>query len=451
MKQTFQSLTVRNYRIWFVGILISNVGLWMARIAQNWIVLTMLTPNSGLAVGITIGLQFGPQLVLAPLAGFLADRYSKRAILLCTQLGLGLTAFAQSILVLTGVVQLWHVFVLAALIGVIAAVDAPSRNVFVSELVTHENLTNAVSLNSVSFNSARLIGPAFAGILIELVGPGVALAINGFSYIATIVALRMIRTSELHQPPRPAPGTVHIRDGFKYLRDNPRLVVVTAVMFVVSVTAMNTQVTIALMSRVEFGRGAGDFGLLNSAMAVGSIAGGLFAASSRAPRIGTLIASTAGLGLALAAGALTKNYLVFAGILLVAGFFMIRLATGANAYIQLGAPARVRGQVMAIYLAVFLGGSPIGAPLVGWIGDVVSPAATFWVGAIGCAVAVVGAVLWSLVVGATTFTELAGRVPFAGRLVGSSNDVHGVPIEHPETGPIPLPEAQSFTDADNRR
>lgn len=448
MRRTFQSFAVRNYRIWFVGILISNVGLWMARIAQNWLVLTSLTDNSGLAVGITIGLQFGPQLVLAPLAGFLADRFSKRTILFCTQAGLGVASLAQAALVLTGVVELWHVYLLALLIGVVSAIDAPSRQVFVSELVSREYLTNAVSLNSVSFNAARLVGPALAGLLIEWVGPGWALALNALSYAATIVALASIRTSELYSVPRQAPGSVHMRDGFRFMRHNPRLLIVTVMMFVVSAAAMNTQVTIGLMARVEYGRGAGDFGFLNSAMAVGALAGGLFAAASRAPRLSTLVLSTAGLAVSLGLGALAPSYLAFGILLLAIGFFMIRLATGANAFIQLGAPAGVRGQVMAVYLAVFLGASPLGAPFIGWIGDTVGAQATLWAGAIGCAVAVLVAVGWSLAIGAATVPGIVARVSSASHIFGGHEPA--VVIEHPETGPIPLPDMSGVNDADTR-
>lgn len=439
MRRTFYSLTIRNYRIWFVGILISNVGLWMARIAQNWLVLTSLTNESGLAVGITIGLQFGPQLLLAPLAGYIADRYPKRTVLMFTQVGLGLTALIQAALVLTGVVELWHVFVLAGLLGSIAAIDAPARNVFVSELVSREHLTNAVSLNSVSFNAARLIGPAAAGLLIEWVGPGWALASNALTYAATIVALCLIKTSELNESRRSAAGAVRVRDGFAYMRAHPHLLVVTVMMFIVATTAMNTQVTIALMARVQFGKDAGDFGLLNSAMAVGSVAGGLFAAGSRAPRLGTLVWSVIGLGASLAVAATIGNYTLFAVTLFVAGFFMIRLATGANAFIQLGTAGRVRGQVMAIYLAVFLGGSPIGAPLIGWIGDTVSPPATLLAGAVGCAIAAVVAVASSLATGATTVAQLTSRVT-PGRGSAEADDEYGIASEHPETGPIVIPE-----------
>lgn len=451
MRATFASLALRNYRVWFVGILISNIGLWMARIAQSWIVLTALSDDSGLAVGITIGLQFGPQLVLAPLAGYIADRFPKRTVLLATQAGMSIAAAVQAALVLTGVVTLWHMYLLAALTGVIAAIDAPARNVFVSELVPRDSLTNAVSLNSVSFNSARLIGPAIAGLLIEWMGAGWALAANSLTYVATIVALVLIRTGELQPVRRPKAGTVHARDGFVYMRQHPQLMIATVMMFVVSATAMNTQVTIALMARVEFGRDAGDFGLLNSAMAIGSIAGGLFAASTSAPRLRTLVLSTLGLGLSLGVGALMQDYLLFALVLLSAGFFMIRLATGANAYIQLGAPARVRGQVMAIYLAVFLGGSPVGAPLIGWLGDAVSPPATLWAGVLGCLLGAGGAVVFALCAGRTSLAELAEQVPVA-RRIARSRGVHPIlPTEHPETGPIPLPDVRGVSDTGGAR
>lgn len=439
MRHTFQSLAVRNYRIWFVGILISNVGLWMARIAQSWLVLTVLTDNSGLAVGVTTALQFAPQLVLAPLSGFLADRFSKRTILFCTQIGLGLAAGVQAVLVLSGVVELWQIFLLAGITGMIAAIDAPSRNVFVSELVSYDKLTNAVSLNSVSFNSARLLGPAVAGLLIEWVGPGWAFAINGVSFAATVAALSMIRTGEMRHVEKVKPGSVHVRDGFVYMWHHPKLLIVVAMMFVVSALAMNTEVTIALMARVQFGRGAGDYGLLNSMMAVGALGGGLFAASSRAPRLRTLVLSTAGLGVSLAVAAASTSYILFGVVILVVGFFMIRLATGANAFIQLAAPAHLRGQVMAIYLAVFLGGSPAGAPVIGWVGDAINPPATLVLGAAGCAIAVLGAIWWALAVKATTWEQmLRGRPQWRHSLDGADDDVPVVVNEHPETGPLPV-------------
>ncbi|HHW50708.1 MAG TPA: MFS transporter [Pseudoclavibacter sp.] len=435
MKAVFASLGIRNYRIWFVGILISNIGLWMARIAQNWLVLTGLTDESGLAVGITIGLQFGPQLLLAPLAGFVADRFDKRHILMWTQVGMGAAAAAQAVLVLTGVVELWHVYVLAALLGCIAAVDSPSRNVFVSELVSRDYLTNAVSLNSVSFNAARLIGPAVAGLLIEVVGPGWAFAINSLTYVATVSALALIRPEPRVVPSPRESGTIRVRDGFRYMAEHPHLIVVTAMMFLIAATAMNTQVTIALMARVQFGRGAGDFGLLNSAMAVGAMGGGLFAAASRAPRLRTLVVSVVGLGVSLALGAMTSSYLLFAVIMFITGFFMIRLATGANAYMQLGAEPRLRGQVMAVYLAMFLGGSPIGAPVIGWIGDAVSPPATLWAGALGCAIAVLAVLAWYVGTGRGSTHDVFDQLVHGDRAVPET-----VTVEHPETGPIPLPE-----------
>lgn len=439
MNRVFESFHVRNYRIWFAGILVSNVGLWMARVAQDWLVLTDLSDNSGLAVGITSGLQFAPQLLLSPLAGYMADRFSKRRLLLFTQTLLGMTAAVQAVLILAGVVQLWQVYLLATILGVVAAIDAPARQVFVSELVGPEDLTNAVSLNSVSFNSARLIGPAVAGFIIEWVGPGWAFAINALTYAATLVALLTIHTDDLHSLPRAERSHVSVRTGLGYLRTHPNLIAIMVIMFLINLLAMNFPVSMALMARLTFDRGAGDYGLLNSALALGALGGGLYAAASRRPRLSTLLWTTAAFLVSMVLAALAGSYLLFATALVPCGFFMIRLATGANAYVQLNSSPLVRGQVMAIYLAIYLGGSPLGSPFIGWVGDAIGPRATLWLGAFGCLAAIVVGVSWSVLSGYTTLAAVVSEAADTATLHRNSRTAeHLAQPVHPETGPLPV-------------
>jgi len=233
---TFRSLAIYNYRVYAAGALISNVGTWMGRVAQDWLVLTELTPHSSVALGIVTGLQFLPLLLLAPWSGMIADRFNKRRILAVTQSSLALTSALTGVLVITGTVELWHVYVLAFLQGVATAVDNPARQTFVSEMVPREELTNAVGLNSASFNAARLIGPGVAGLLIAAAGTGPAFLVNTLTFVAVLVALWRLRTSELKPAPR-ARGKGQIIEGVRYVRSRPDIMLIMAIVFVLAPSA----------------------------------------------------------------------------------------------------------------------------------------------------------------------------------------------------------------------
>ncbi len=245
MASTFSSLRYPNYRVWFGAALVANVGTWMQRVGQDWVVLTQLTDNSGTAVGITTALQFLPFLLVSPYAGLLADRLDRRKLLMSTQAGMGLLAFVLGALTLTGTVRLWHLYVLAFLLGVVSAVDSPVRQTFVAQLVPHSNLPNAIGLNSASFNAARLIGPGSAGLLIAAVGAGWVFIINGISFAATIAALAVMNTATLRTLPVAPRSKGQIREAVRFVRGRTDIVVIMVVMAVVSTFGLNFQLTSA--------------------------------------------------------------------------------------------------------------------------------------------------------------------------------------------------------------
>jgi MFS family permease len=365
---TFRSLRNRNYRIYYAGGVVSNIGTWMQRIAQDWLVL-QLTDNDGLALGVTTGLQFLPMLLLGPWGGMLADRYSKRKLLILTQAFMGLVGITLGVLDLTGVVVVWHVYVLAALLGLGTAVDNPARQSFVVEMVGSDDLPNAVGLNSASFNLGRVIGPALAGLLIEVFGTGPVFVINGVSFLAVIYALLRMREDELDPAPRAGRGPGQVLEGIRYVRGRPDLLMVMVLVFFVGTFGMNFQITTALMATEVFGKGAGEFGLLGSIMAVGSLTGALLAASRGRPRLRLLLAAALAFGVVEVVAGLMPTYATFALALVPVGVASLTFITAANATMQLAVHPVMRGRVMALYMAVFMGGTPIGAPLVGALAE----------------------------------------------------------------------------------
>lgn len=367
MTSTFRSLGVRNYLIWFVGGLTSNVGTWMQRTAQDWIVLTELSDHDAAAVGITMALQLGPVLLLMPWAGLIADRVNVRRMLMATQAAMGALALGLGIIVITGAAQLWHVYLFAFLLGVVSAVDAPVRQIFVAELVETKDLTNAVSLNSVSFNSARLIGPAVAGLLIAIVGAGWVFVINAGTFIATIIALVVIRVSELRAQPRAPRARGQIVAGFRYVRKKPAIIVILIMVGVIGTFGMNFAIFTSTMATLAFHKGAAEFGVLTSVMAIGSVTGALFSARQERPRMRTIFFSAALFGLACALSAIMPTFEMFAVSLTLIGFAALMFLTTANSTVQTTVKPSMRGRVMALYMAIFVGGTPIGAPFVGWI------------------------------------------------------------------------------------
>lgn len=368
MSAMFRALENRNYRIWASGALVSNIGTWMQRVAQDWLVLTVLTDYSGAAVGITTGLQFLPMLLLGPYGGVLADRYRKRVILLWTQVAMGLTGLVLGLLVVTGAAELWHAYLAALCLGIASAIDAPSRQSFVSELVGRDNISNAVALNSASFNTARLTGPAIAGVLIAWVGTGPVFLLNAASFAAVIVSLFRIRTAEL-VPAAPATRSRHqVAEGVRYVRNRPDLVLIMVLVGILGAFGMNFPIINALMATTEFGAGPGEFGLLGSIMAVGTLGGALLAARRAGPRLRFLLGGALGLGAFTLLGSVSPSFWLYAAVLVPIGLASITFLNSCNTSIQLSVEPRFRGRVLALYLAVLQGGTAVGAPLMGWIG-----------------------------------------------------------------------------------
>lgn len=368
MSAMFRALEGRNYRIWAGGALVSNVGTWMQRIAQDWLVLTVLTDHSGTAVGITTGLQFLPSLLLGPYGGVLADRYRKRVILLWTQMAMGLCGLAIGLLVVTGNAQLWHAYLAALCLGLASAIDAPARQAFVSELVGREHITNAVSLNSASFNTARLTGPAIAGVLIAWVGTGPVFLLNAVSFAGVIISLSRIRTSELTLATPAARSKHPVMDGLGYVRQRPDLVLILVMVSVIGAFGMNFAITNALMATVEFRAGPGEFGLLGSVMAVGTLAGALLAARRSGPRLRFLLGGALGVGVFSLLASASPSIWLYAAVLIPLGLACITFLNSCNTTIQLTVEPQFRGRVLALYLAILQGGTAVGAPLLGWIG-----------------------------------------------------------------------------------
>lgn len=389
MSPTFSSLDIRNYRVYAAGAFISNIGTWMGRVAQDWLVLTELTDHSSTALGIVTGLQFLPFLLLAPWAGMIADRYPKRRILAITQTSLALSSLALGVLVVSGSAELWMVYGIALFTGVATAVDNPARQTFVSEMVPRDKLANAVSLNSASFNAGRLVGPGVAGLTIAAFGTGWTLMLNTLTFVAVLLALAAMRRSELRPAPALARGKGAIRDGIAYVRSRPDIQLVMVLVFVLGTFGMNFQITTALMATKEFGKGPEEYGLLGSIMAIGSLTAALLSARRAKPRLRILLVALVGFTIASGLAARAPTYVLFAVALVPVGLSALTALTTANAMVQLTVDPAMRGRVMALYMAIFMGGTPLGAPLIGWIGDVWGPRWTIGIGTVAIGITLV--------------------------------------------------------------
>jgi MFS family permease len=372
VRSTFRALAIRNYRMFAAGGLVSNVGTWMQRVAQDWLILA-LTGSAG-ALGITTGLQFLPMLLLSPYAGVIADRFPKRRVLLVTQTAMGATAGVLGLLAITGWVQAWHVYLLAFVFGTGAAFDAPARTAFVNEMVGREHVANAVGLNSASFNLARILGPAAAGVLIAAMGSGVfatgwVILLNALSYGAVVASLKAIRRSELTSPKPVARTKGMIREGWRYVRRRPDIMLVLTVVFVTGTFGLNFQMTTAIMATQVYGKGASEYGVLGSIMAVGSLTGALIAARRRAPRQRLVVGAAICFAVVEMVAGLMPTYLTFALVLPLCGLTALTVITAANAFVQMATAPYIRGRVMALYMTIFMGGTPIGAPVLGWVAE----------------------------------------------------------------------------------
>lgn len=376
---------------------VSNVGTWMQRVAQDWLVLVVLGGGAQ-AVGITTGLQFLPFLLVAPFGGLLADKLPKRRLLIFTNAFLGAVGVTLGVLVLTDLAQIWHVYVLAFLLGVGAALDNPARTSYVSELVGPEDLTNAVALNSASFNAARLIGPGLAGVLIAVIGTGWVFVLNGLSFISPIIALIMMRGVVERVPDRRADigALARLREGVGYVRSRPDIVMVLVILFGLGTFGMNFQMTMALMATETYGKGPGEYGILGSIMAIGTLSGALFAARRRVPRRRSIVVGTVVFGVLEVLSGLTPTYLLFAVSLIPVGVAAMTVMTAANAYVQTTVPEHVRGRVMALYIMVFMGGTPFGAPIIGWVAELLGARwSLLGGGALTIATALFAVVVWA--------------------------------------------------------
>jgi MFS family permease len=388
---TFRSLRNFNYRVWASGAIVSNVGTWMQRTAQDWLVLTELTRHNATSVGIVMSLQFGPQMLLLPLTGYAADHFDRRKLLFATQAAMGSLALCLGLLTITGIVQLWEVYVFAGLLGCVTAFDSPARQTFVSDLVGEADLSNAVALNSTSFNAARMLGPAAAGLLIASVGTGWVFLINALSFVAVLGSLRMLRLSELHLKPRAVRSRGSFVEGFKYVWTRPDLKAALLMLFLIGTFGLNFPIFISTMSVTAFHAGASQYGLLSSTMAIGSVTGALLSARRARPRMALLLGAAAVFGVGCAAAAAMPNYVLFGMALVVIGVSTQTFTTSTNSLVQLSTEPAMRGRVIAILLAIALGGTPLGAPVVGWVADRFGPRWALGVGAAsGIAAAFVG-------------------------------------------------------------
>jgi MFS family permease len=389
----FRSLRVRNYRLYAGGQLVSLTGTWMQRVAQDWLVLELT--NSGTALGIDTALQFLPSLLFGLWGGLLADRYDKRKLLLATQTGLALVALILGVLDVTGIVQYWQVLVLALALGLVSAIDSPVRQSFVVEMVGPDDLTNAVGLNSTIFNSARILGPAVAGVMITAIGTGWAFVANGISSIAVLTGLALMRPAEL----RPSPAIDRIRGqlraGLHYVRQRQDLLLTMVMVFVVGTFGLNFQITTALLAKQVFHRSATGYGLLSTALAVGACVGAVLATRRRTrPSLLFLLLAAMAFGLLEILAGSMPGFGATALMLVLVGLAMLTFTTAANSSVQLGVEATMRGRVMALYLMCFLGGTPVGAPIVGWVANTVGPRWGMIGGGLVCMAMAVGMALY---------------------------------------------------------
>ncbi|MER7683586.1 MFS transporter [Streptomyces sp. NPDC097610] len=417
----FSSLRIRNYRLFFLGQVVSNTGTWMQRIAQDWLVLSLT--GSSAAVGITTALQFLPMLLFGLYGGVLVDRLPKRPTLLATQTAMGVTGLALAFLTLSGHVQVWHVYLAAFAVGLATVVDNPARQSFVSEMVGPGQLQNAVSLNSANFQSARLVGPAVAGVLITGVGTGWAFLFNGLSFVAPIVGLLLMRARDLHPVERAPRGKGQLREGLRYVAGRPELIWPIVLVGFIGTFGFNFPVWLSAYADDIFHAGAGGYSLFNTLMAVGSVAGALLAARRGTARLRILIAAAMAFGILEVVAALAPSFWLFALLMVPIGIFGLTVNVTANTAVQMGTDPAMRGRVMALFMMVFMGGTPLGAPLVGWVTDAYGARVGFALGGLVSAVA------------ATTVGLVLARV---GGLRLSVGWHHG----HPQVGFVPREPAE---------
>ena len=408
----------RSYARFWTGAFVSNIGTWIQRVAQAWLVLE-LSHGSAVAVGITTALQFLPSLLLSPVGGLLADRMDKRLLLALTQGWMACSALVLGVLAISGVARTWHVYLLALIFGIGAAVDVPTRQAFVTEVAGRENLTNAIGLNSASFNAARLVGPGVGGLIIAGWGSGWAILTNAASYGAMLIALLVLRPDDLDRASPVARAKGQIREGFRYVAARPDLLIALEVGFGVGTFALNFQLTNAVMVNTEFHLGAQAYGWAGSVMGIGSLTGALLAARrSRTPRLRFVVGAAMVFAVLLALLGTMPGYVPYLLVLPVVGLAGLLTMTATNMFVQTTSDPSLRGRVMALYAMVMMGGTPFGAPLMGWMAQEFGPRAPL-IGGAALQVVTIAAVILvvrlrfgstSLVEAAPTSDEVAPHV-----------------------------------------
>ena len=395
LRRTFRSLSTRNYRIFIAGQVVSLSGTWMQSVAQAWLVLRLT--GSGTALGLVIALQFLPVLLFGPFGGVIADRFPKRRLLVGTQAVAMTQALVLGVLELTGAIELWMVFAMAAVFGMVTAVDNPARQTFVLEMVGKDNLTNAITLNSVVVNAARVVGPALAGVLIAVVGIGICFILNAASYVAVIIALLLMRTSELSPAPTQERAKGQLRAGLSYVRATPELLVPLVMMAIIGTLSYEFQVILPLVAERTFEGGAGTYGTLTSAMGVGAVIGGLATAGrSGAPSDAGLVRAAAMFGAVILLAAVAPFLWLEVLVLVLVGAASINVLATGNTTLQLRSAPEMRGRVMALWAVAFLGTTPVGGPIIGFIGEHAGPRVGLAVGGTAALVAA-GVGWWRLV------------------------------------------------------
>lgn len=370
-RETFSSLRVRNYRLFFTGQLVSVTGTWMQWVAQSWLVLKLT--GSGVALGTVTALQFVPSVIGGMWGGVVADRFDRRRILLVTQALAGALALVLGVLTATGTVRLWMVYLLAFLSGCVMIADVPARHAFVTEMVGTKDVANAVALNAAVFNAGRVVGPAIAAALIASAGLAWAFLLNGLSYVAVIAGLAAMNTGALFREGLTERAASQIREGLRYAWRTPELRRAILLVSLVGTFGFNFTVVLPLIAQETFHGGAGTYGMLTSIMAGGSVAGSLLAARRGRPTSRLLLASTVGFSIFML-GAATAPWLWLEALMLVpVGAAGIMLFSTANATFQVRTPAFLRGRVMALYSVVFLGGTAVGGPVAGWVSETLGP------------------------------------------------------------------------------
>lgn len=369
--ETFSSLKIRNYRLYFIGQAVSLSGTWMQTIGQAWLVLDLT--HSGTALGLVTAVQFLPILLFAPLGGVIADRFPKRTILFFTQAILGLLALILGILVATNLVQLWMVYLLAVCLGFLNSIDNPTRQTFVLEMVGKKDFSNAVTLNSSEINMARVIGPVIAGSLITVVGLSSCFIINGFSYVAVIIALILMRPGELYSGRMATKVKGQLLEGFRYVKSNPVLRNTLIMMTIIGMLSYEFQVILPLVAQFTFHGNAATYSFLTAAMGIGSVVGGLFMAKRKKTDPQMLVKAAFLFGLVILLTAVAPSFPVMLLLLILVGVFSINMTILGNVTLQLESASEMRGRVMSLWTVAMLGSTPIGGPIIGWIGQNIGP------------------------------------------------------------------------------